>query len=329
MGLVEELQRRVDAGLIRRQVSDDGLAIWCYTERCTYSRGWDKYTRMSRGLVTEGDLIVGLPFPKFFNQNQQECPPLPDEPYAISTKLDGSLLIAFWDQERWRLVTKGSFNNIYTAYGVEQLGEKLARMPRHITVMMEVVFPPAMDSMARCVAHEPGLYYLGARDAYTGKDMTHAAREYWDGDKSAAPVVARIEDLLERACEHEGEEGWVVLFESGLRIKIKTAWYLRLFRAVSNLSERRIKELMAEVGHGAWLEEFPEELRDEAEAIYAGIQERFTARRTAILQTLAEVRSPDRKAFALSIATHPDKAYLFLGYDSRWDVFDKKLLLDV
>jgi T4 RnlA family RNA ligase len=47
-----------------------------------------------------------------------------------------------------------------------------------------------------------------------------------------------INDLINLKSQLEGLEGWVVLFEDGQRIKIKTDWYLSLHRIMTDYSNR-------------------------------------------------------------------------------------------
>jgi hypothetical protein len=101
---------------------------------------------------------------------------------------------------------------------------------------------------------------------------------------------------------------------------------LQLFRAISSLNEKHVKELMLKAGLNEWLEVFPEELRDEAQAIYDEIQARFTTRRERIMKDFAAFWSPDRKTFALSVVNNPERSFLFRLYDKQ-DI-DTKLLLD-
>src|SRR5262249_22061223 len=57
---------------------------------------------------TRHERIVATPFVKFFNHGEHP-EPLPHEPFEAFEKLDGSLIIIFWNQGSWRTATKGSF----------------------------------------------------------------------------------------------------------------------------------------------------------------------------------------------------------------------------
>lgn len=271
---------------------------------------------MARGLILDQQaMIVARPFPKFFNLGEPSCPTLPNTPYEVFEKLDGSLGIWFYHQGAWRVSTKGSFDNDYTRWATLQM-DRLACMPQNWTILTEVVLPPSLDGMARVVKHCPGVYLLGAIHRDTGEDIPLSrVKVYWPAAQFATTYPgAEIERLLAQANTDEGSEGWVVRFENGLRVKIKTAWYLRLFRSVSNLNERSIRELLLE---GGTLADFPEEFRVEAEAIRDALLDRVAERHQTIEHCFARYNHPDRKTFALSICDVPDKAFLFDLYDRK------------
>lgn len=324
-----QLAMRVDAGLIRASTRG-ALTIYNYTEQCQFSQAWDKYTLMSRGLILDDQgRIIAKPFPKFFNLGEPACPPIPNEPYDVFEKVDGSLGIWYYYDGDWRVATRGSLENDYTVYA-QKHADLLRKsfFPDTWTILTEICMPAAEDGMPRAVKHEPGIHLLGAVNRYDFTDLCpRIVREGWAGPHGAKwEGTESIETFLKRAKEKEGTEGWVLRFESGLRMKIKTAWYLQLFRAISNLTEKHIKELMTKAGLDAWLKDFPEELQDDAKAIYTAIYERFVERRDRIMRDFALFNHPDRKTFALSIKDHPEKSYLFSLYDRK--NIDTRLILE-
>ena len=112
------------------------LWIWNYTAKCQYGRNWTEETMMARGLITnkEGE-IVSRPFKKFFNVAEHDgedskLPPLPDEPFKVYEKLDGSLGISYFIDGKVFIATRGSFVSeqaIKAKAGVD--GDKLIAEP--------------------------------------------------------------------------------------------------------------------------------------------------------------------------------------------------------
>jgi RNA ligase len=326
--LMESLEWRMAQGLIRRQKNEDGsLLIHNYTEHCQYGGHWDNVTLQARGLVTtpQGH-VVARPFQKFFNIGERHCPAIPaNDTYEVFEKIDGSCIIAFHYNGKWRMVTRGSFNNVYIDYASRFL-DGLEAFPQHWTIIFEVCLPSTLDPMPRVVNHEPGLYLLGGRDLYNGTDLEYdRLAQYWDGRCVQRFNGRSIDDLMREKHDLVGAEGWVVRWFGGLRMKVKGSWYLALFRAVSDLSEKRIKELMVKTGIDDVVAEFPEELRDEAETLAGAIKERFVARRGEVLKVFTEINTPIRKDFALKAVQHPDRDLLFLLYDGA--SIDEKLIV--
>ena len=341
--LPDQLEMRVKDGWLRKQ-TQGALSIYNYTEATQYGRHWDRYTRACRGLILDSDYnLVALPFEKFFNLGEPDCPALPDSrgggvrAFDAYQKVDGSLGIWFYHDGAWRVATRGSFDNDYTVWALKNAPD-LRSFPTNWTIMTEICMPADLDGMPRAVKHEPGVYFLGATDLYSLKDLRpcDAALTRWSGPTAKVHEVAGIDELTHRAKYEQGEEGWVVRYHTGLRVKIKTTWYLHLFRAISALNEKHVKELMAKQGLDAWLKDFPEELQAEAKSIYDGIQTRFITRRDAIMRDFGrinvETTSADqfprehRKAFALAVKDHPEKPYMFMLLDGQ--NIDNRLLED-
>jgi len=93
------------------------LFIANYTNRCAYEKLWDDLTLMCRGLIFDVDgNIIARPFKKFFNIGEsvepgQPPPPVPDEPFIATEKIDGSLIIAYCHEGRWDVASRGSFTS--------------------------------------------------------------------------------------------------------------------------------------------------------------------------------------------------------------------------
>lgn len=258
-------------------------------------------------------------------------------PYDIYEKVDGSLGIWFHHEGHWRVATRGSLDNDYIFYA-QAFASHFKHIPTHWTVLTEICMPPAADGMPRAVKHEPGLVYLGAVNRLTHEDIDPRYENggiHWHG-RVTYRYSGSIDSYLKASQSIEGTEGWVVRFNNGLRVKIKTAWYLRLFRAISALTEKHIKELMTKAGLDDWLKDFPEELQPEARAIYDAIFTRFQERRGTIMRDFARLQAEsmsltrdyreNRKAFALAVMDHPERPYLFMLYEGR--SIDAKLLLE-
>lgn len=105
----------IDPGLLAAEIGEGWitrkthptlpLSIYTYSRVCQYSRHWTPATLRCRGLIADDTTgaIVARPFDKFFNTAEHDlgydyAPPLPDEPFEIYDKEDGSLGILVGDQ---------------------------------------------------------------------------------------------------------------------------------------------------------------------------------------------------------------------------------------
>lgn len=102
-----ELARMVAEGYISvRRHPTAPLRIYNDTAKAQYDHVWNPATLTCRGVITnENGTIVARPFPKFFNLEQVET--LPNEPFEVHEKLDGSLGILYWVGNEPSIATRG------------------------------------------------------------------------------------------------------------------------------------------------------------------------------------------------------------------------------
>lgn len=297
------------------------LRLWNYTEHCTYkARNWNYYTRLCRGLVTtpapnHKERVVALPFSKFFNMNEtEETRPeaLPNLPYECTDKIDGSLIEVYgftpegaqpltmvhtrgsWDNEQGQKARDYLWNNIrYNVMG-DFITEHCATLLFEITYPGNGVVSYGKDTQMTLI----GVRTLPAADDYFHSDLKAVA------ELIGCPVVPLHEELtldkLGDFNEKPNMEGHVVRFSNGLRIKVKTDWYVRAFRMKNWWRPSRILEALIEVGH------FDDSaLDEEARKIAADYMEQFRIQYNVldarVQKALQEVAGKSRKEAALLI----------------------------
>jgi hypothetical protein len=305
-----------------RCIQEGEFVLLNYTREAQYGGHMTPTEEACRGLViraTDGK-IMALPMGKFYNLGEPACPPLPtDEDYTITEKLDGSLVVFWHDGERWRCTTRGSFANEYitAAAGWWWYQCRHENIYKSLTVMCEVILDD--DPMARAVKTRPGLYLIALRDRDSGAHNPGPWNALTWGLDRAGRVAGSIEELAARKATDTGREGWVVLYAGGLRVKIKTDWYLRMFRAIAHLTAKHIRDLM--MAGPEWLAEFPDDLRPRALAIENLIHYRWRRKTDRIDEAWGEVWNiRERKEFAcIVLARFPDiSRWLFLKRDGKY-----------
>lgn len=244
--LCEGLTKAEVAGFVRRTTDDDGLSLFCYAESCTYEKAWDEYTLLARGLILDEKerKVVATPFPKFFNVYEREDS-IPDLPFETFEKLDGSLIIVFYHNGRWKTSTKGSFRSDQAKWALEKIKNISHGLREGCTYLFEAIYP-----QNRIVVHYPyeGIVLLSVfRENGTEKsyvDMELTARTL--GVRLAKRHLYKsVSDLLATAKSLPAtEEGFVLRFENGYRLKVKGDEYCRIHRIISRVTPLAMWEAM-------------------------------------------------------------------------------------
>ncbi|MET9888239.1 T4 RnlA family RNA ligase [Streptomyces sp. NPDC006430] len=351
----QELAAAVEAGHVTRKPHPElPLSIYTYTRTAQYERVWNRVTTRCRGLVaddTTGE-IVALPLPKFFNVGEHEsgqpyAPALPDEPFEVYDKVDGSLAVVFHYAGSWRVASKGSFISAQATWGQRRLdGRDTSALVPGVTYLAEVLYP--QNRIVVDYGERRDLVLLAA----FGRDGTEVplaeAAAHWQGIGSVVTVwpAMPLDELMalaesntmpggERATGTDAE-GFVLRFASGVRAKAKLAEYVRLHRLVTGVTERDIwrshgierftglpvKELAQglnctvadiEASGGKPLDALLEQVPDEFDAWVREVVARLDAaaaqRERAIDEAFAQLAhlAGDRGAFARAVKALPDR----------------------
>jgi hypothetical protein len=240
------LQVHIDEGLItevKHPVSD--LYIYNYTPKTQYAKMWNEVTLMCRGLIANSDgKVIAQPFPKFFNYEEFKGQ-LPSGNYRISEKMDGSLGITYPNKGTVNIATRGSFTSEQAKVGDEMLQEYIKEngldwYDEQYTYLFEIIYP--QNRIVVNYGDARRLVLLGVINTNTGMERNPHETGYKDVAKELPPNTP-IEDL--RLTEAPNEEGFVLHWGNGLRLKIKFAEYVRLHRLLTQVSSKSIWELLA------------------------------------------------------------------------------------
>jgi len=269
---------------IRRVVSDDKkLVLYSYTDQCTYKRAWNEITRVSRGIIFEKETgkIVALPMSKFFNVGEQpesKLENLPDEKYTITEKADGSLGIIFNYEDKWRLATRGSFTSEQAIRAQEILKQyDMSKIPKYYTLLVEIIYPENKIVVNYGDDEKLVLLTIFNRDTQEELPYHKTSMSYLMGMPEVKIYYHTIEEMIElQKTLPKDEEGFVVRFESGLRVKIKGHEYLKIHKLISQMSPLSFWESMKEGSVDvSYIEELPEEYRREADEIVEKLEQQY------------------------------------------------------
>jgi T4 RnlA family RNA ligase len=178
--------------------------------------------------------------PKFFNLNQ-----VPSSQYGVikdkkikyvTEKEDGSL-VAFMKLPNGKIFakTQGGFDNDMAVNSMKLLGlDKI--LADFIIDVVDDGFTPLFEYVAfdnRIVLKYKGtsLRFIGLRNNDTGEYISMAnliSQEWKIPVKYVNSINATLDELIERAKVEKDREGWVVEFDDGTMVKVKTNWYWNL-----------------------------------------------------------------------------------------------------
>lgn len=350
----QELQAAIDAGHVTRKAHPElPLSIYTYTRTAQYERVWNQVTTRCRGLVADDATgrIVALPLPKFFNVGEHEsgqpyAPALPDEPFEVYDKVDGSLGVVFHYAGRWRVASKGSFISEQASWAQRRLdASDTAHLVPGVTYLAEILYP--LNRIVVDYGDRRDLVLLAAFDrAGTEVPLAEAAGHWreigsvvtvWPAMPLAELLALTESNTLPGGAPATGTdaEGFVLRFASGVRAKAKIAEYVRLHKVLTGVTERDIwrghgiqrfaglpaKQLAQGLGCAvadieasggkpldALLEQVPDEFDAWVREVVARLEEAAARRERAIDETFGTLAhlAADRGAFAGAVKALPD-----------------------
>ena len=324
--MLEKLNKYYEDGLLYKQVHPYlPLTIWNYTEKVQYENLWDEVTLMCRGLVTDNTRdIVATPFQKFFNIEEGKFEPT--EKFEVYEKMDGSLGIVFWYEGQWVVATRGSFGSDQAIKAKELLKKyNTDIMFRHLTFCFEVLYK---NNRIVCdYGDYEGLVLLGTFDKNGKEYDVEMWGEYgfdvvkkYDGIKDFKELKSMVKD---------NQEGFVVKFSNGDRVKVKGVEYLRLHKIMTNVTTTGVWEYLKN-GEDVMeiLKDVPDEFYDKIKAYvrdlkysYFQISEDVGKKFDGKMYGKYNDKEPieDRKEFAEWVFTQPKhmSGVLFRMFDKK------------
>lgn len=243
-----------------RPSPDGKLLIANYTPEVQYSREWDDITKLCRGLIVdlEGN-IVARPFPKFFNYEEHKEDEIPKTSFEVYEKMDGSLGILYFYNDKWNIATRGSFESEQAVKATELLSKYERYLPilkKDYTYLFEIIYPD--NRIVIDYGNQEKLVALGAIHKVTGKEL-HLFDIGWADKATMYPGLQSATYNEIKNLDHNGE-GFVLRWKSGFRVKVKMEEYVRLHSILTNVSNKTIWEYLRE---GKSLHEILDNVPDE------------------------------------------------------------------
>lgn len=323
---------------------DDNIVILNYTKLTTFEKRWNKYTMSARGLILDltdvmnnGNIyVLAKAFDKFPNYGLNEINGYEDdidfsETPVVIEKMDGSLGISYFFNNEIRFATRGSFNSKQALKATEIWRKKYAKYEdleiystAPVTYLVEIIYPEN-----RVVVDYKGkedLVMIGTillfSDNIKDADYDHVK---WEAERLKMPIATQyyltIDKLLEiKRTLSANEEGFIIRYSNGKRLKIKGDEYLNVHGVLYGLSDKAKVGAWAENRMQEYIMILPEEFRKELEELTVNLDRILHSLKdtlTFMFMFLFE-KSCDRKSFAIYVNSTVDKPYrkfMFNAYD--------------
>lgn len=329
---IEDLQALVRSGVIDftpygevNTTVKGELILFNYKEAAQWSNRWNFLERVSRGLILNratGE-VVARPFDKF--KNYGEALPDPEAKLVeITTKMDGSLIIAFRQNGKMLAATRGSFDSEQAQWATERLQVyDLSDLPDNLTLLFEAIYPG--NRIVVDYGRLDELVLLGARDRFTGEELSYreceTIAEHYGFTQVMTHTFDSIESILAAAVALDAnQEGWVLRYSDNSRFKVKGDAYKLAHKMLTGISFKWVLEAVATGVYEQAIETVPDEFLTTIKGYKAEIDGTVHATQLQIHEAwLDGFMLTERKEFAQWVMKEHRElsTYLFACYDKK------------
>ncbi|WP_420575064.1 T4 RnlA family RNA ligase [Kordia sp.] len=273
---IEKLKQAMTDGYIHNcKHPTANLWIYNYTQSAQYAQYWTKETLQCRGLILDENYnIVASPIQKFFNIEEIGYDKLPNIPFQVFEKMDGSLGILYWLENTPYIATRGSFTSKQAVKATEILHSKYTntfdKLDRSKTYVFEIIYPE--NRIIVDYGSEEKLVLLAIIDTKSGKNETLQDLGFPLPTRYDFTSLQELKNL-----NWKNQEGFVIQYENGFRVKIKFEDYIELHKIVTQVSSLTIWETLKTEGTLAqWIENVPDEFYNWVRKVEADLYADFS-----------------------------------------------------
>lgn len=329
---LEILKRCVDEGWVEKNDHPIlPLSIYNYSRNTQYEGKWDDVTLMCRGLVLdrEGN-VVAKAFNKFFNMEEHKPEEIPNESFDVFEKMDGSLGIFFHYNDVWHMATKGSFTSDQSVKGMEiakRYNYDKICVPGFV-YLFEIIYPE--NRIVVNYGTDERLVLLSIINP-EGKELDYDEIEMdgwdivnrYDGIRNYSELKSKIS---------QNQEGFVIKFRNGFRMKIKGEEYVRLHRILTGFSNIDVWEYLKDKkDFNEFLDTVPDEFDNWVKETARDLTIRFENIKKEYVWIYEHIlrleNSNNRKVFAEHSKRYNHPSILFKMFDNKeYDDYIWKLI---
>jgi RNA ligase len=318
--MLETLNKYYEDGWLIKQTHPTlPLTIWNYSQNTQYESKWDEITLQCRGLVTDTDgNVIARPFKKFFNMEEGKHTPTSE--FDVYEKMDGSLIIVFWYEGGWVVASRGSFSSDQAVAASKIFFDKLDHnFSIGITYLFE--FTANWNRIVVDYGDVDNLTLLGA---IRTDDETEATYEQLEMIASGAncDVVKRYDGIKDystlKGIIKDNQEGFVIRFSNGDRMKIKGDEYLRLHKIMTEVSTKSVWEILSNGDNmEGLLKDVPDEFYDKIKEYETELRTNYNKIETICINRFNELKHLQKKEYAEEVKWHKYSSVLFSMYNGK------------
>lgn len=316
---MKEINKLIGRGSLKSSVHPlYDLNILNYTEAVQFKHKWTDTLLQCRSLIVDGKgNVKSRSLSKFFNLEQDKCydKDLITDNYRTFDKADGSIGTLFYysyddvenseNEGEWIFYSKGSFQSDQAIIGRQILEENFPqyqKLDKTQSYVFEIIYQEnkiVVDySDIRTLLYISSFMVDGTEKLESNEMLNKGFDivEEFTYDSS-------LNDL--KNMNIDNKEGFVILFDSGLRLKLKFEDYLNLHRTVTNLTPKYILDLVkSDKTIDEIVEMIPDEFHSWFNKIMTKIQRYITDIKTECNTILDNYKEKSVKNLAISTEGH-------------------------
>lgn len=244
------LLKMIDLGYVNvNKHPDADLYILNYSKTCPIDQMWNDVTEKCRGLIVDSSgEIKARPFRKFYNYEEIEDKSIiPNLPFEVYEKMDGSLGILYWIDGIPYIATKGSFISDQAQIGTAILHahgyDLFKELDKNITYLFEIITP--QDAKIVNYGETEDLFLITGINIETGEEIDIYQYNHLFRTVNMYNNVKSWKNLRE-TIDGTNREGFVIKFSNNFRVKLKYAEYFELHHILYGLSDNAVFDLVRE-----------------------------------------------------------------------------------
>lgn len=313
------------------KVQPNGCTVVCYAI-ATPTTFDDDWSRECRGITFDPKgRVIARTLHKFFNVGEKEETQVHKIDWGrvarVMDKRDGSMIAAMVLNGEVVCKTKKSFETSQAIRANEYIKarpnyEKFIRLCSKLDLTPTFEWTSPEDRIVLKYNHDE-LVLLHTRDNVNG-EYNHGIEEM--AATFDIPLVEELtpqtfspQEFLNEAATREQIEGWIVQFDDGNMVKLKTKWYIDLHHSVTFTRERDIAEMVVNEtvdDFKSYLSSIGESL-DKVEAIEERVNRTILDIATRVETFYANNVTPDRKAFVELAKKHELFGLIMMRYSGK------------